>query len=156
MSVFFEGNAYIDAGVVTNSDITNSSIGNSAIDMNLKNITSVLDPIQAQDAATKNYVDILDIKIFNITLTNTTPTVISSNLSGSYVIKVHNNVLNGPSAIFNVSKSENTNYAHIVRITGTPGLNTSTFLLLTWNPNEGIKLYKTTSSYDGSYTIKIM
>ena len=37
--------------------VTNSSIASSSLDMNLKPITSVADPVQPQDAAARFYVD---------------------------------------------------------------------------------------------------
>ena len=57
MSVYFEGNAYIDGGTVTNVDVQNVAITASSINMNYQSITNVKDPFGLQDAATKNYVD---------------------------------------------------------------------------------------------------
>lgn len=161
MSVCLEGNVFIDGGQCQNIIITNSSIGNcnittSTLDMNLKNITNVADPINQQDAATKKYVDDLGIVISTITLSGITNTNISNYSKGSYIITITNLVLNGPSGIFHVTKNESSQNAHIVRTVASPGLNSNVLLNITWPINSGILLNKTGSNYDGSYKIKIM
>lgn len=159
-SVFFEGNAFIDGGQVQNVIITSSTIGNctigtSKLDMNMDNITNVKDPINPQDAATKKYVD--EIGTFtNITLNGVTTTQISSANKGSFIISITNNISNGPTAIFHVTKNEPSNYAHIVRTVATPGKYSTTTLQITWPPNSGILINKNGMSYDGSYTVKIL
>jgi hypothetical protein len=160
MSVYFEGNAYIDGGKIQNALVSLSSVGNcrittSSLDMNLQNITSVLDPVLPQDAATKKYVDNLGIVITDVTLSGTNETLVSSSLKGSYTVLVTNNVANGPTAVFHVTKNEAPRHAHITRTVATPGYQTDTSLRVTWLPNDGIYLKKTASYFDGSYTIKI-
>ena len=161
MSVYFEGNAFIDEGRVQNALLTNNSINNSIIttsslDMNLQNITSVKDPINPQDAATKKYVDDLGVVISNISLSGTSSTLISSNLSGSYIITVKNIIINGPSATFHVTKISSTLNAQCNRISASPGYLSTITLFVTWPPSSGIYLNKNGSLYDGSYQIKIM
>jgi hypothetical protein len=166
MSVCLEGNVFIDGGqgqniTITSSTIGNSNISKSSIDMLsntgvLQNITNVADPIAQQDAATKKYVDDLDITISNVTLTNTNTTTISNYIKGSYVITITNLVLNGPSGIFHVTKSESSQQAHIVRTVASPGYGTNIFLKITWPQNSGILLNKTGSNYNGSYRVKVM
>jgi hypothetical protein len=161
MSTYFEGSAYIDGGQFQNVVITTTSIGNcnittSSLDMNLKNITNVQNPINNQDAATKQYVDDLSIVISDITLNGTNTTIISSALKGSFVIKVDNLIFNGPSGVFNVTKNEASRDGHCNRITASPGYNTLTMLRISWPPNSGILLRKTESDFNGSYKVKIM
>lgn len=161
MSVFFEGNAFIDEGRVQNASLTNNTISNSAIitsslDMNLENITNVKDPINPQDAATKQYVDDLGIVISNVTLTGTSSTLISSNQSGSYIIKITNNIINGPSASFHVTKNSSTLNAQCNRISASPGYSSNITLFITWPPSSGIYLNKDGLLFDGSYQIKII
>ena len=122
----------------------------------LQNITSVANPINPQDAATKLYVDNLDIVISNVTLSGTNTTTISNYVKGSYVITISNLVLNGPSGIFHVTKSESSQNAHIVRTVATPGYITNVFLNVTWPQNSGILLNKNGPNYNGSYRVKIM
>ena len=55
MSFYLQANAYLKNSFILQSSlsscsVSNSSITNSSIDMNFKNITSVLDPINLQDA----------------------------------------------------------------------------------------------------------
>lgn len=168
MSVCLEGNVFIDGGKIQNIDITTSTIGNcniskSSLDMlsntgSLQNITNVNDPISQQDAATKKYVDNLGIVIKDITLTSSYNTTISDNVKGSFVITISNLIQDGPSGIFHVTKNESTNEAHIVRTAAAPGNISNIFLELTWPPTSGILLKKTgnNTTYDGSYSVKIM
>lgn len=165
-SIFFEGNGYFDASVCVNSTlgssrITTSDIRASTIDMlstggNYQNITNVRDPVNPQDAATKQYVDDLGIVISTATVVGTTGTLIHSNLKGSYVITISNLVNNGPSGVFHVTKSEAPRHAHVVRTAAAPGVSTNVGLAVTWPPNSGIYLNKTGAGFDGSYRVKIM
>lgn len=165
-SFFGEGNFYMDLSILTNSSISNniittSQISTCTIDMlstsgNYQNITNVKNPILNQDAATKSYVDALGISIQNYTLTNTLGSLISTDLSGSFVITVKNLIFNGPSAIFNITKNEQGICGNVVRTAAAPGTGTSITLDISWPSNSGIILFKNGAQYDGSYKVKIM
>jgi hypothetical protein len=164
MSVF-DGNgyffsSYIVTSTVSNTQVTQSIISESSINMldingNYQNIINVKDPINPQDAATKFYVDKV-CTIFNVDILDTTPTLLSSNLKGSFIITVSNNVMNGPSAIFHITKSSNTQNAGIARTVSAPGLTYNTQLYITWPVNDGIYIHKSDNFYNGNYTIKFI
>ena len=166
MSLIEGGPIYLDSGQILNIKLITSSIGNSNISTsaiymlssigNYQNITNVKDPINQQDAATKQYVDNLGIIINDITLIGTSGTLISDKLKGSYSIHISNTVLNGPSGIFYLTKSEMDREAGKFRMIAAPGYSTNTFLDIYWPINSGIYLHKTDSNYDGSYNIKII
>lgn len=156
MFSLFKGNSSLGC----NSTLTNSTITNTNIDMNGKTITTVGDPINSQDAATKNYVDssisILGISIIVVNLSGTTQTLVDSSLSGDITVYIKNLITGGPSAIFNVTKSEASQQASITRTVSISGITTNERLLLTWSPNTGITLNKTDVNYDGLYKVKVM
>jgi len=166
MSFFFEGNAYLDMSYVTNSTasnniITNSVINTSSLDMlsstgNFQRITNVQSPILPNDAVIKSYVDSLGIVIADYTLVGTMGTLISTSLSGSFVVTVSNLVLGGPSAVFNITNNGSNNCGQVMRTVGAPGNDKSTTLDLVWPANTGPILFKTNPNYDGSYRVKIM
>jgi hypothetical protein len=165
MSFFFEGNGYFGQSVLTTSSVANSLVTTSTvkqctIDMlsltgALTNITNVADPIQPQDAATKQYVDNLGVVFGNYTLIGTAPTQISSVLSGCYQVAVKNLVSNGPSAYFIVTKNESVSSGQVVRISACPGIGTSIGLDLSWPANGYLQLSKSGPLFDGTYRIKM-
>jgi hypothetical protein len=164
MSFFGEGNFYLDQSYVTNTTINNSLIINNritacTIDMlsttgNFTRIINVQAPILPNDAVIKQYVDALGIIVTTYTLINITPTVISTNLIGSFLITV-NSLVNGPCANFSVSKSNPNNCGQVIRTTLGPGTN-KIALDIVWPANSGIQLFKTGNYDDGSYICKLI
>ena len=162
MSVYYEGNAFIDGGRIQNVLNTNSSISNciittSSLDMNLANITNVKDPINLQDAATKKYVDDLQIVYSNVSLNNTISSLISTAQSGTFIVKILSVSGTGPLATFNIIKGINTQEAQCNRTTSCPGISsTNVSLRITWPPNSGILLHKNGPDFNGNYLVKFM
>jgi hypothetical protein len=150
MSAYFKSNSHIDGGTIKGVDITSSTL-----DMDLNRITSVKDPINPQDAATKKYVDD-NINKTTITLSSSSYSVISSDVIGAFIITVTSLVTDGPMAIFKLGKSKSTKHAHIVRDISAPGDITLEQLHIRWLPSSGIELRKSGVNYDGDYCIKIV
>lgn len=166
MSFFFEGNgffseSYIINSTITNNIVTNSSIVKTNIDMldsggNYQNITNVATPINLHDVVIKQYVDDLNIRLRNYDLIGTDDTLLTNDLSGSFVVTITNLVMNGPSATFHITKNTPGICGHIVRHTLSPGINFLTTLNIKWPIYSGPILTKNNNSYDGSYRVKIM
>jgi len=167
MSFFGEGNlylqfSYLGNSTVNNTVITTSQISTSSIDMlsstgQYQNIINAKDPINRQDVATKNYVDLLGISINEITLTSTTGTLINSNITGAYMITVNTTLTGGPygpNATFNISKSDPSKCGHVVRPSSSPGSDNVCCLDMRWPPNSGPILFKTNVNFDGGYYVK--
>ena len=147
---YFKSNATIKDGFISTSDINTSNV-----DMNNENITSVKDPVNSQDAATKNYVDNLGL-IVSVTLTGISPVQITNKLKGSVYIIAESD-LEGPCATFLASKSKASKEAHIVRLTSAPAdLPNKEQLNIIWPVNSGISINKTNVNFDGTYQVKII
>lgn len=134
--------------------VTNSIITNSSVDMNGNIITNHGTPINDTDVVNKAYVDNNGIPNILINLLGTSYTTILSYLEGNIQITVKNLISGGPSASFNISKSEQTRYMHYIRLTSSAGINTEEKLEIRWNLNSNIELRKTGNNYDGQYRIK--
>lgn len=171
---YLEASAFLDQSVLINSTIgcsqlQNSSINTTSIDMlnssgNYQIITNHNYPINPHDVCIKQYVDNLGVQFNNISLSHTFGTLITSStgtlmttgtmLSGCFTVNVKNLVLNGPSAIFLMTKNEPNNCGHVqrsVQSISTP----NTTLDMEWPPYSDPILFKTNLPYDGSYHIKI-
>lgn len=165
-SFFFEGNgffsdSYLINSTITNNIITSSKISTSSIDMldtagNYQNITNVATPINPHDVVIKQYVDDLDTRLQNYDLIGTVGTLLTNDLSGSYIVTIKNLVMNGPSATFHITKNTPSICGHIIRHTLCPGLGTLTTLDIKWPQFSGPVLAKSNDSYDGSYRVKII
>lgn len=150
MSSYFKSNSYIDGTTIKNVDITQSSL-----DMNGEPITSVQDPTNPQDAATKAYIDSLG-EVLTITLTGTAYTLVSSKLKGSFHLIAEAIVTDGPCATFSASKTSSSKHPNVVRLTASPGDSVNKeYLDIRWSPGSGIELHKTDTNFDGTYRIKL-
>jgi len=147
---YFKSNSYIDGGNIKNVDIIQSSL-----DMNNEPITSVQDPINPQDAATKAYIDSLG-EIIIITLTGTSYTVVSSKLKGAVHLIAEAIVNDGPCATFSASKTNSTKHPNVARLTASPGNSVNKERLdIKWEPGSGIEIHKNNTGFDGDYRIKL-
>lgn len=124
-------------------------------------ITNLGNPISAQDAVTKDYVDKLNIQFKNVTLSGTNASVLTTAGSGCFRVMVKNNVSNAPSGIFQALKTETGNVAQINATRApaivSPGILFSplTQVNIVWPSNGNLSLLKTTDNFDGVYTIKL-
>ena len=154
MFSFSRGTQYIDC----NSRITNSFINNSSIDMNDQVITNHGTPVNPTDVVNKNYVDTVvgaSANAFNITLTGTNYTLVTSILSGTIRVYIKTLVTNGPSAIFDLAKSSNSMYPSYTRISSSAGDISLERLQMRWDPGSGLEVKKTGINYDGLYFVRI-
>lgn len=85
------------------------------------------------------------------TLSNTTYNIINSATKGNFIYQIENDI-NGPAGIFYLSKANPDFVGCIARISHSQSDDCNKLEML-WNANEGIKLHKTKSTYDGEYKI---
>lgn len=89
-----------------------------------------------------------------ITLTGTTTTVYTTNMTGAYYISITSDFINGPSSNFLICKSiASSTTAAITRISNSPGNSPTTNLVITWPSNGSLSISKTTSSFNGVYNV---
>ena len=165
-----DGNGYFEDSVFTDATIGNSHITTSTLDMNVKNITNVADPIQELDAVNKRWAlaNLISsatsgnlgnglMSSYSVTLTGTGQVLVDNSLtSGMYYIKVTSTVQGGPTAGFQIVNPDLTNYnSQITRTTSAPGGGSVTSLMMYWD-NTGLYLNKTGLPYDGEYIVGIL
>ena len=160
---FFTGNADFRGERIRQMLLTQCSINSTAIDMNFHPITSVRNPVQPQDAATRWYVDsridefssTLDNPYagYLVTLSGMESTDIANLRPGSYMVTVTPMKDGYPTALFAVSKSSIYSEGHIFKVTGVSGTYTPEQLELLWPPGNVLKLRKTGPGFDGEYVV---
>ncbi len=160
---FFTGNASFQGHQMVQMLIKNSSIHSTALDMNLRPITSVKNPIHPQDAATRWYVDSKIDEFSNtlenpysgylVTLSGTEPTDITNLRTGSYMVTVTPQKDGYPTALFAISKGSVYSEGHIFKVTGVSGEYTPEQLELIWPPGNVLQLKKTGPGFDGEYIV---
>lgn len=132
------------------------------IDMQNLRIINLQNPVSAQDATPKFYVDNLFnygtptpilFPTFNFTLSGTIPTLIMSNLIGSFDFYI-SGPTGAPVGSFSIIKNDQTVQASITRHNSFCGISTKERLNITWNPNQGIYCFKDNINHDGTYTFQ--
>lgn len=155
---YHSGNAVLDGTSIKNMQIKTSFISSSSLDMNLQNITSVKDPIQVQDAATKKYVDTVIASAFNvysITLTGSNFADAIALQPGAYTVSIKAVSLSGaPTANWSIAKASNDGDTSIFRMASVPS-STGETLDIVWHPNAPLRVRKTGTNYDGLYNVRI-
>ena len=76
---------------------------------------------------------------------------IESSTKGNFMFHIDND-LTGPTGIFYATKGKEDGYASIARISHSPSTDFNK-LEIRWEPNSGIELHKTKSTFDGTYRI---
>lgn len=151
---FTRGTHYLDC----NSTVTNSVITTSTIDMNNGVISSHGTPVNGTDVVNKDYVDatISSLNpVYIITLTGTAYTLVVNLFKGVVKMQVKNVITGGPSAVFELAKSESSQDPGYSRTMSSAGLTTNERLHARWVPGGGIEIKKSGVNYDGQYRVKI-
>lgn len=135
--------------------------GRYTVNFNIKNQVMIEYPISSTDIVTKQYVDDklkngLDIKGNGILiiLMGTLPVSVYPLVAGSYVITINGiDQIGMPTATVSLSKSCQTQSPDIAYITQSLGIGTGERLIVTWGPDEPIKISKNGNFYNGKYRI---
>ncbi|KAJ3048880.1 hypothetical protein HK102_012613, partial [Quaeritorhiza haematococci] len=155
--VFFDGNVNINGTAIGNVSIHGSTISTSDLDMGNKRITSVGDPANPSDAATKLYVDqqlTANSQSFRIPLSRTTKTQVADIDRGAFLVTIMGEVPGSPVGVFHVAKASPVSHLHVVRCATSPGSG-GTYIDLMWPPNSPLFISKTAEDFDGFYQVRI-
>ena len=150
---------FVSNGIIEDGIVRDSAIETSTIDMNNGVITNHNKPINSTDVVNKIYLD-ERINVFTINLTGTSPSnilpppLLSPILTGSLLINVVAiSSPNGPSATFQLNKSNSSQIGSIHRTNTSAGTTSLERLMITWGVSSTPQLYKTGTNYDGIYQI---
>jgi hypothetical protein len=152
------GRALLEGTLVKGMSIMNSVIQASKLDMAFQNITSLADPKNPSDAATRYFVEssiAQAAKTMTVHLRGEAYTNVAHLPAGSYVITI-SSVNGGPAATFMISKNLSVKEAHVVRASSIPGEGSMEELDLKWAASGPLMLRKTALHYDGCYRLKII
>lgn len=162
---YFSGNITARGTMAKKMLVTSSNIINSSIDMNMKTITSVHDPVNAQDAATRYYVDASVQKVESefqsffsgvvVSLKGIEFTEVAHIKPGSYIVTVTPYRDGFPTATFSISKAGAYSSGHVMRMTAGFGNYTPETLELQWPEGGVLRLRKTGPGYDGDYLVDL-
>lgn len=157
MSCFFTRASLRPGSSASGLRIDKSSITASSIDMGDGNITSVGDPHDEGDAATKRYVDsIVDVRFagLQVQLSGTAWTDVLNLRAGSYYVAVWSSSLPGaPTAAFLISRASDYVDSYATRLTAGPGVDTREMLEMRWPAGRALQLSKSGPGYDGTYIV---
>ena len=135
--------------------------GSYIVNMNLRNTSSLKEPVVESDVATKWYVDneietTMDAKFGGevVDLEGTDNVVLKSPKYGSYFVTVSPVVPGGPSSAFVIGKTSSETSASASCLFSCPGEGgTKETLELTWPNDSPLMLKKTLPFHDGSYIV---
>lgn len=146
----------VSDSTIDNCGIKECAITASSLDMNMKRITNVQDPVADQDAVTRQYLQIFTKQDITY-LYKSEPVDLKNALVGSYQIKVHAMDHDGPAALICISKATAASLPQVQYINQCPGIIGPfyTSLRVEWGPNDSIKIRKTGHRHDGPYLIQI-
>ena len=152
------GRAILEGTYIKGMRLVNSVIQSSKLDMAYQTITSVADPQNPSDAATKYFVENTVagvVKVLSVHLHGNAFTQIAHLQPGSVMILI-SSVNGGPSATFMVSKNSRAREGHVVRISSLPSEGSGEELDLRWPASGPLQLRKTGLNYSGCYSVKII
>jgi hypothetical protein len=128
----------------------------------LKNFSMGLTPTMPTDLCTLDYVNnaistAMDAKFggFIVTLTGTEFVDVACFRPGTYLITVLSLVTGGPTASFSISKvCMNQAASSIIRMSGTPGINSNCEIDIIWEANSNLQIRKTEDFvFSGNYCV---
>lgn len=149
---------------VGNFKVVKGRVENTDIDMNFKRITTLGDPVLDYDAvnlrtlqaATGSTVPNVDIEE-NVTLTGTLKSNINgSGTVGTFLVSAQPITdTNGPSGIYQASKTIAGTDASVNRTSTQVALGSNTTLFIDWSSNQVMQLWKNGPDYDGIYKVTL-
>jgi len=152
------GRAILEGTYIKGMRIVNSVIRSSQIDMAYQPITSLADPQNPSDAATRYFVENVvshAVKTLKVHLCGAQYVQVAHLPAGSYVITI-SSTNGGPTATFSISKNLTVKEAHVARLTSIPGEASLEELDLKWGASGPVMLRKTGPHYNGCYVVKIV
>lgn len=145
-------------------NIIKGSINDTQIDMNLRKITSLGDPVNDFDAVNKRTLDnavptplnLRDTQVINMIGTN--EYILNTSNIGKYEIDIKPNVppnnTSSPTTQATIFKSKQQYNGKILGFYNTSDTG-NTRIRLKWNPNEQVRIFKTNNNNDGEYIVTI-
>lgn len=105
----------------------------------------------------RNLLDSTSNTTIQVTLTGTTPSVVSIvQQRFASLIAVSSATSGAPFAIFSVTKNDRSAGASIARIASSPGVLANEQLSVSWASSDSLKLSKSSNNYNGTYDIVIL